>query len=416
MSMFRALSKQLFGAKYEKITRSLLIAGILFYAIYGSGFRTNISTGIMYFTAVSFSAGIMMQMLTSRHNEDLFVGLFSLPFKENDCKLSLVCAFTLYSVLTKSLPVIMVFFSLKQPKPLEIVFTLLFSIIACILAAAMFCLFFNKKISRIISVPAIIIWALTTYYFLLFTKKETVIFYWMLIGVVVSIIILYASDAYIFFNTSKAASVGRKRFAGGVFCYFYRIMGTNVSYILNTVFLCGFTIMMIFMLKNSDMTELGFLPVGMAVLLLNTPLCTMISYDKDTEEVIRAFPRQVVLFVIKYNIFIFIFNLAVEIIYLSAWNIIIGSVNAINVLWAVLFSLQGAMLSAFLEWKHPIKNWKAEPDLWHNPRKYIVPGIMILVAGLLMAMPFVTWIWLGVIVAEVIAFFAFSIREESVNG
>lgn len=36
-----------------------------------------------------------------------------------------------------------------------------------------------------------------------------------------------------------------------------------------------------------------------------------------------------------------------------------------------------------LEIKVPLLGWKVESDLWHHPRKYIVPGIMIFLAILL---------------------------------
>ena len=38
--------------------------------------------------------------------------------------------------------------------------------------------------------------------------------------------------------------------------------------------------------------------------------------------------------------------------------------------------------SVFLEWYVPLRNWKIERDLWHHPRKYVVPGIIILLASL----------------------------------
>ena len=49
---------------------------------------------------------------------------------------------------------------------------------------------------------------------------------------------------------------------------------------------------------------------------------------------------------------------------------------------AVLIALQSAILSVLLEWFWPIRNWKIENDLWRHPRKYIVPLIMLLIAGL----------------------------------
>ena len=40
-----------------------------------------------------------------------------------------------------------------------------------------------------------------------------------------------------------------------------------------------------------------------------------------------------------------------------------------------------AVLSVMLEWFFPVRGWKIESDLWHHPRKYVVPGIMLMLAG-----------------------------------
>ena len=46
------------------------------------------------------------------------------------------------------------------------------------------------------------------------------------------------------------------------------------------------------------------------------------------------------------------------------------------------FALLSAVGSVLLEWYCPIRGWKIESDLWHHPRKYIVPAAMLLLAGL----------------------------------
>ena len=49
---------------------------------------------------------------------------------------------------------------------------------------------------------------------------------------------------------------------------------------------------------------------------------------------------------------------------------------------AAAFALLSASGSVLLEWYCPIREWKIESDLWHHPRKYIVPAVMLLLAGL----------------------------------
>ncbi len=71
-----------------------------------------------------------------------------------------------------------------------------------------------------------------------------------------------------------------------------------------------------------------------------------------------------------------------------------------EIIVASLIDLQSALLSVLLEWLHPLRNWKIENDLWHHPRKYIVPFIMMLIAGLIGMWPAGIWVLLCVVLAE----------------
>lgn len=48
---------------------------------------------------------------------------------------------------------------------------------------------------------------------------------------------------------------------------------------------------------------------------------------------------------------------------------------------ACFFAMQSAVFSVLLEWFFPIRSWRIESDLWHHPRKYAVPTVMLLLAG-----------------------------------
>ena len=88
MSAARAICKQLFGAKYERIVRSLLVSVILFFSLFGAGVRITIAPFILYLTATAFSAGIMWQTIGSNRHAETFMGLFMLPFPRNGLTLS----------------------------------------------------------------------------------------------------------------------------------------------------------------------------------------------------------------------------------------------------------------------------------------------------------------------------------------
>lgn len=401
MRVFTVLAKQLFGADFKKARNALFISVIIFSSIFGSGAQMAIAQKVLFLTASVFSAGIMMQMLTSKHNDEMFLGLFSLPFEAADCKIGVVGSFTLYAVLTKSLPVLMLFFALSRPDPVQVALALVFAVAACIQMAAWFCLLHSAKV---LGVLADLLWIAALLCSILFAPNLTITAGAMAAGLILACIVLAVSDPYVFYRQYSSSHAGRKHHAGGVFAYFFRIMRSNASYVTNSIFLCALAVFLPFLTKQFEDAGSFFLPVGLGLLLLNTPLCTMISYDRDTEEVLRMMPGQETAYVLKYNLFIFVFDVLIELVYLVAWHFIRGAVGVTELIWVLLFSLQGSIFCSFLEWRFPILNWKTDPDLWHHPRKYIVPGVMMVFGGLLSLSPLVTWIWAGVLVLEMIAY------------
>ncbi len=145
------------------------------------------------------------------------------------------------------------------------------------------------------------------------------------------------------------------------------------------------------------------MPLGFAILCLNTPLCILLSCDPGLEQAVRVLPGQAGHFCTRYGLFIFFVNMAVSSVYLVVWQIQYGGVGGMEIMAAVLIALQSAILSVLLEWFYPIRNWKIESDLWHHPRKYIVPLIMLLVAGLIGMWPMGIWVLLCIVIAEVLS-------------
>ena len=69
---------------------------------------------------------------------------------------------------------------------------------------------------------------------------------------------------------------------------------------------------------------------------------------------------------------------------------------------AVFFALQSAVLSVLLEWFYPIRDWKIESDLWHDPRKYVVPVVMLLLAGAVSSCPVLLPVLLALMAVEIV--------------
>ena len=72
----------------------------------------------------------------------------------------------------------------------------------------------------------------------------------------------------------------------------------------------------------------------------------------------------------------------------------------VDVWTAILLAVQSAILSVVLEWVRPIRNWKTESDLWHHPRKYLVPLVMLLLAAFVGTWTITIWILSAVLLVE----------------
>ena len=154
---------------------------------------------------------------------------------------------------------------------------------------------------------------------------------------------------------------------------------------------------------------MSVMPVGFAILSLNTPLCILLSCDLDLEQAVRFLPGQKKAFCVPYCLFIFLYNMAADVIFLASWYVMNGKFGTggtaadVNViLTALIFALQSAVGSVLLEWFYPLRGWKIESDLWHHPRKYIVPAVMLLLAGIVGTIPAIVPVLTALLAVEIV--------------
>lgn len=139
---------------------------------------------------------------------------------------------------------------------------------------------------------------------------------------------------------------------------------------------------------------------GLALLCLNTPLCTLLSANPDLLQAVHTLPGQAGRFGVRYVLFLFLVNTGIDSLYLISWQVIDGGIGQGEILTALIFALQSALWAVLLEWYCPLRSWKTESDLWHHPRKYLVPLAMLLVAALINAVPAALALWCVFLVAE----------------
>lgn len=393
--MIKALSKQVFGAKYESIGKSLLATCILFFSIYTAGIKLTIAPFILYLTSTLFTLGVMCQILYGRHLVETMQGIFILPFENRKFTLSYVIVLGNYTLLTKTMLIWTLFFASASWNYYELVVAILCGCNACFVSAVIYLML--KKKNYVLP----IMWASAIFLFIFFLRQSVVIFIMSVISLIsASLYLFFYGDAYAFYNSITAKRIvlhtGKKK---NFITYLVRYLVLNKNYLFNTVGLC---IVACFLpLLFGEFSDLNILFLGFAILCLNTPICTLLSCDSDLEQAIRVLPQQGNYFFANYCLFICGVNFFIISIYLCCWQLISGGINVQDIWIAIMYALQSAILSVLMEWIYPIHNWKTESDLWHHPRKYIVPLFMMLLAIIITAWETIIWIWLLILLTEI---------------
>ena len=330
---FDVTAKKLFGVKYERLARTLFLDLVVFWGLHISGLQVKIAPAILYLMTVAFSAGVMWQALSSGDNRANLENMFMLPFEGRSLILSYVAALGAYTLLTKTIGLLAVVWAVARWSRAEILGSILCALTAIVVVSCLYPLRLGRTDAY-------------AYYVQPKSRRRTV-------------------------KVHRRYSVRR---------YLFRYLMAHKNYLINTVAMWGVACVLPLLL--GQMEARFVLPIGFAILSLNTPLCILLSCDPALEQAVWFLPGQQRAFCIPYCLFIFGCNLTADIIFLCGWQLQIGGVGPLHALTAVAFALLSAAGSVLLEWYCPIRGWKIESDLWHHPRKYVVPAVMMLLAGL----------------------------------
>ena len=75
----KAFAKKLFGARYERLPRALLMDVIVFWGLYIAGFQVQIAASVRILMINAFTAGVIWQALSSRDNAVELKHMLMLP-------------------------------------------------------------------------------------------------------------------------------------------------------------------------------------------------------------------------------------------------------------------------------------------------------------------------------------------------
>lgn len=388
----RLFSKQIFGFHYESIGKSIAACMIVYASIYIGEIRIEIAPFILFLTATAFTIGVMWQALNSSTNAENLTGVLMLPFQNEALTFSYVGTLSCYTIVTKTALLLSILFAVKDWDILHIAVALVCACNACIVTAV---LYSRLQRSRIFAV----LWIAVIIATIFWVRRADIVLCTTFSSLLFGLFCLYSTDAYQFYHPVQANVVVKHHSQkGSVFIYLFRYLMAHKNYLVNTVGLCVIACFLPGMFGSFK--DLNMVPLGFAILSLNTPICILLSCDLDLEQVLRILPRQMMKFYVSYCLFIFLFNFTACSIYLISWWGINHYFDVWAIVTAAIFSLQSAIFSVLLEWFTPIRNWKIESDLWHHPRKYIVPGIMLIFAITVSTFPTLTILLLALVLLE----------------
>ncbi len=394
MNLYKVFLKHVFGAKYEGVKKNVFIVAVVFFAIFAAEIKMTIAPSVLFLTATVFTAGVMWQTLGSKSNMDHLQGILVLPFENRQLVMAYVSSLSGYTLLSKSALILALFFAVGSFSGAEIIIALLCACNGCLFAVIGHLL--RKRVAGVL----VLLW-LAGYITSIFCLKNLLLFGGIAgISLLLAVGFLFTVDAYAFYYPGATKTTFKSNGkSGSFFVYLVRYLLANKNYMVNTAGLC-----IIACVLPMILSQLGdyALPIGLAIMSLNTPLCILLSVDRDLEQAVRMLPGQGLRFGAKYCVFLAAVNLLLSSIYLVSWQMQFGNVVPQMFIVAVVFALQSALCSVVLEWLYPLRNWQLESDLYHHPRKYIVPGMMMLLAGIVSFWSGFVWVLLGLFGVEIL--------------
>lgn len=363
--LFNVFKRKLFGKGFGKILKYIAICAIVFFGLYMAEIKIQIAPFIKYLMSGTFTAGIMWHSLSSENSTELS-GIAMLPFKKQSFTFSYIGTYGLYTVITKSALLISVICAVSAPTVTEIIGMLICTLNGILVASAVYVM----KKYRIIG----FIWAVISVA-VIFTEYALVL---LSVNLILSAAVLLSANPYNFINNFSAGAVLKSSRRHSVWKYLFRYMTARKNYLINTAAMWVVGIILPVFMIESGVT--AFLPMGFAILSINTPLCVLISADRSLREAIHFLPSGTRMFCLPYFFFIAMNNLIAYTFYLASFSIQTGSFDMKNIVFAVIFALMGALGAVIMEMKFPITDYKTESDLWNNPRKYVVPGVLLVIA------------------------------------
>ncbi len=393
MTLFKYFIRKYTGGNFKKLYMTPMTFVIAACGIYSAEVNLAIAPFVLYLMTSCFMVSIMFLSLSSTENAADLKNLFMMPLDRKAFLISHVSSIGITAFLMRAFAIIALCIAVSRPEAYVIACMLLCDLNALLVSVCAFA--FRKR-------PYVgILWfaaGIAVMYFL----QDAPYFLPVLLGnAVLCILALSFADKYAFFvEEASSARTMKSHHRHSVIRYLARYLLLHKNYLVNSgiMIVCACIFPPYFKQFGMDFAY----PLGFAVVLVNTPLGILLSCSPATEQTVHTLPGQKRTFCVPYCMFLFFSNMIPTMLYAAVSCILCDCSPAIMFPAALFFSMQGAILSVILEWFFPIRGWKQETDLWHHPRKYVMPASMAIVAGLVATFPIVVYGLLLFLAAEII--------------
>lgn len=375
--MFKILSRKLFGKNFSRLLTSLLISAIIYIGLCQIGYNISVSSQVLSFINLFFSGTLMLQFLASENNAKYLKGFFAMPFNKKRFIMEYAAVMGLHVFVTKTLLVYSIIFAFAEIRLVEAV--ILFSSFIFICFSAMLAFAFFKKTKILSLLVFIIAFAMC---FMLPESPITAIIY-QITSVIYAIALLFVNP-YKFMITSsfKRKSKSYKKVKGSnllVAKYIFRHITSNKSYLINPSAMLAFASFIVYQFNSMGFND-GIV-IALALITFNTPLAIIVSSNKSLHKKLNSTPNTIKNFYLPYGFVVFAFNIIFSALLIIISFLLGSQINIKTIIAAAIFPIQNRII-VLLEYNYPILNWHVETDLWHNPRKYIIPLTLIFEAAI----------------------------------
>ena len=391
-TMFNVFAKKLFGVRYDKIMKWIFLSVMVYGGLKGAEYKLNIAPVIIFFMSAVFSAGVMWQAMGSKDNAEYIKNLVMMPFDTKSLLLSFVASLGIHTLLSKVAVLWALCFAVCDYSPLVIIGGVIAGVTGILMSA---CAFVWKKF-----LPLVLVWGGAVIAMIFFFRDQyltnpsvvLILIGVMAVSCLVAVLAMFGADGYLIYdqaNTGVHKSEYKSHKHNLTVAYLLRYLFSHKNYLINTVFIWGVCFILPHLIISmsesigNDQLVKTFVYIGFGVVSINTPLCILISCDTDLERGVKYLPNGVKNFCVPYGLFLFVSNCVTFVLYLISYQFQLGGISARHIICGVVLAALSATGSVALEWFAPIKNWKLESDLWHHPRKYVVPGCTLIIAAVI---------------------------------